>query len=534
MNWSSTIANCGWLGVSVSDAVAFRRSLGNPARTQADLLRSYVARNADTAFGRQHRLASVRDVEGFRSRVPVREYDEFEDWIEQIKAGRQRVLTAEPVTRLVPSSGTTRAAKLIPYTTAFQKELNRAIGPWMCDLFARFPTLLAGPAYWSVTPAVSQVVTRDSAVPIGYGDDAEYLGGLRRWMINAAMAVPPFAERSPDIDTFRQVACTHLLACDQLRLISVWHPSFLELLLRHCVEHWDSLLDAVQQFSRTRARRLRELGCENWRGIWPHLRLISCWADAHAAGPADALGRIFPACTIQPKGILATEAFISIPFAGQWPLVVRSHFFEFEQDGQIRLAHQLRCGELYRLIVTTAGGLWRVRLGDVVCCDGFVHKTPSLRLIGRADLVVDRFGEKLSEGFVGTVIRRLLSDFGITAPFAMLAPEQEPERLIYYVMFVECHFLSDSDLASELDRRLSENPHYAYCRMLGQLGPPRVRSVARGAYQTFVRRRIIDGQRLGDIKPVALDGAFGWGAQFLASAKERPQFCDSIAGGCHT
>src|SRR2546430_2972479 len=48
------------------------------------------------------------------------------------------------------------ATKLIPYTTALQREFQRAIRAWIADLFLHQPALLCGQAYWSISP-VAQV-----------------------------------------------------------------------------------------------------------------------------------------------------------------------------------------------------------------------------------------------------------------------------------------------------------------------------------------------------------------------------------------
>src|SRR6185369_1456475 len=99
--------------------------------------------------------------------------------------------------------------------------------------------------------------------------------------------------------------------------------------------------------------------------------------------------------SIQSKGLLATEAFVSIPWEAQHPVAVMSHFFEFASaNGEILLAHELRHGETYSVIVTTAGGLWRYRLGDLVEVDGLAAATPSLRFLGRGTSVTDLCGEK--------------------------------------------------------------------------------------------------------------------------------------------
>jgi hypothetical protein len=484
-----------------------------------------VRDNTGTAFGREHGFESVRDVDAFRRRVPVRAYDDLAPWIDRVAVGEQGVLTAERVTRLIPSSGSTRATKLIPYTAGLQREFNRAIGPWIADLYRRWPDLTRGCAYWSISPITAKDALAGNgrargAVPVGFDEDSAYLGGVRRRLVDAVMAVPGEVRRAPDMPAFQLATLTHLLRRRDLRLISVWHPSFLELLLDAATQNWDELLHLVGRDDAVRAAELRAASPDDWNAIWPHLGLISCWADASAAGPADALRARVPNIFFQPKGLLATEAFVSIPFAGRWPLAVRSHFLEFEDDhGRMLLADELRPGGTYAVIVTTAGGLWRYRLGDLVRCDGVVGRTPSVRFVGRADLVVDRFGEKLSEGFVGATIHGVLAAAGIYADFAMLAPDvcdtgAETTRYTLFLSATSPQYFDGGVLAASLDRALRSNPHYAYCRDLGQLGPPRFFHVRAGARATYLGAITESGRRIGEIKPVALDGRTDWARRF--------------------
>src|SRR5207244_6244599 len=60
------------------------------------------------------------------------------------------------------------------------------------------------------------------------------------------------------------------------------------------------------------------------------------------------------------------------------------------------------------LFRSTAGGLWRYRLGDRVVVDGFRNKCPSLTFIGRSEDVSDLCGEKLSAQFVKEAIDEAL------------------------------------------------------------------------------------------------------------------------------
>jgi hypothetical protein len=292
-------------------------------------------------------------------------------------------------------------------------------------------------------------------------------------------------------------------------MISVWHPSFLTLLLDEMVASWEELLRLDDD------RRMRRADPRDPRTIWPELRLVSCWADGHAALGAEDLARRLPGVTVQAKGLLATEAFVTLPFRGAHPLAITSHFFEFmADDGGVRLVEDLREGEGYEVIVTTGGGLWRYRLGDRVVVDGFVGRTPSLRFVGRIGGVSDRRGEKLTEEFVAGVLRDLFAAW--PAPkFALLAPEED-ESGCGYDLFVEGE-VRDEDDAARLDAGLRANPQYAWSRDLGQLRAPRIFRIERGGYESFVRRAQDRGQRLGDIKPVALSAEAGWAHRFSSA-----------------
>ena len=524
---STAFANAAWLASSLPAWNHFRRALHEPEETQREILRRLMVSNADCAFGRAHGFHTIRSYEDFRERVPITEFEAIEPWISRIMRGEQDVLTCEPVTRLLPTSGSTSGRKLIPFTAGFQRELNAAIGPWMVDLFLQHPTVALGPAYWSISPALP-AAGEISAVPIGFDDDSAYLGGLRQRLISAALAAPSALRLVQSVDDSRYLTLLCLLRQAGLRMVSVWHPSFLTLLLDALPACWDELLRDVERGDCQRAARLpsevrravdgraqprraaelRHAGPANHEAIWPHLRVVSCWGDAQAAPPARDLQRRLPGVVVQSKGLLATEAFISIPYRGLHPVAIRSHFYEFANArGDVRLAHELQHGESYRVIVTTGGGLWRYQLGDLVEVDGFVGRTPSLRFLGRNGNVSDVCGEKLAEPFVTGIFESVFAGCGIAPRFALLAPEHG-EGGWGYTVFIESDVIGALDL--RLDAALRANPHYAHCRDLGQLRGLRVVHLKEDAQEAFCTAFAAEGRRLGDIKPQSLSSRSDW------------------------
>jgi hypothetical protein len=498
-----------WAATALRPRRRFQDALSHPAEVQSARLRGYLQRHGDTAFGRAHGFARIRSFEQFQAAVPIATYDRLAPYVDRIAAGERDVLTADPVRRLQPSSGSTAAIKRIPYTRALQREISAAVDPWIADLYLTRPDLMRGRAYWSITPPVpSEHVS--GAVPVGFEDDSRYLGGVRGWLARAALIVPPVAAGALfDVEAFRRATLHALLLAGELRLISVWHPSFLGLLLDTLTADWDGLLASIARSDRRRAAALARLQPDDVRAIWPRLKLVSCWADGPASGPARALADRLHGVEVQAKGLMATEGVVSIPFAGRRPVAICSHVYEFVDDaGRAHRADQVELGAEYSVVITTGAGLYRYRLGDRVRIDGFVSRTPSLTFVGRDDRVSDRCGEKLSDGFVAGIIAALCRD---TQPprFAMLAPDED-DNGCGYTLFVDREFADRPNLRVALERALRGNPHYSWCVDLGQLRPARVAPTAPDAERRYVDACVARGRRLGDVKPVSLDTWTGW------------------------
>jgi hypothetical protein len=171
------------------------------------------------------------------------------------------------------------------------------------------------------------------------------------------------------------------------------------------------------------------------------------------------------------------------------------------------LLHELETNHEYSVLLTTGGGLYRYRLGDRVRVVGFAGKTPLLEFLGKEDGVSDLCGEKLSPAFVGSVLEELSVERAYLSDFAMLAPSQQES--LRYVLFLQ-GATSQTDLAVRLDKKLTQNPHYAYCRRLGQLAAPRIFRITSDAGESYLRRCVAMGQRAGAVKAVALHRLTGW------------------------
>jgi hypothetical protein len=469
-----------WLGNRLWQLLSWRESwhfhsgLNHLRQTQLNILRTLMARQSGTSFGKRHSLATVLgSYERFRDQVPLSTYEDLLPFLRQSGG-----LSLDKIRVWEPTGGSSGGSKWIPWTSGLQAEFQRAVAVWICDLFRQSPALRNGRAYWQLTPK-----TQSQAPPwladhrVGFESDGEYLGLLGRCLEPWVLVKP-----APAGD-FWKGTVTRLRAASDLRWISCWSPSFLLLLHRWFEEN------------------LGDWRPEQW---WPELRLISCWTQAASASFVNRVKQLFPGVRIQPKGLLSTEAVVTIPLAGRHPLAYRSHFFEFLSGDRALPSWELETGLHADVVVTTGGGLTRYRTGDRIRVTGFLGQVPCLEFLGRTG-VADQRGEKLAIAFLESLLAEL-------SGFAMLAFEGDS-----YVLFFDSSRTPTqaAEQVAWLESRLMESYTYLDCRQLGQIGSLRgflVDGDALSQYIDICRYRL--GQGLSVLKPMAFHSYQGWSEEF--------------------
>jgi hypothetical protein len=468
-------------------AAAFARALDDVQSAQTRTLGSIASAAAETDYGRSLGIRSGQAVEAFRACVPVVEYSDLEPWIEQQRRTNRSILTPGETHCYEQTSGSSGAIKYIPCNDALLRSFRSLFAIWAHDLLKECLRVRSGRTFISISPRFS---TRDD-----FADDSAYLGWPLRTLIGRFLVAPRGLERLRNAEEFRDALSCALLACEDLEIISIWNPSYLLVLLEHMQARCERLL---HKLTRKRAAAL-EHAPWFWPDVWPRLQLISCWTGAAAAAPAGKLAEMFPRTRVQGKGLLSTEAPLTVPLAvaaGPLPLVDEV-FFELEDDDRnLFLLHEVEADKAYQVIITQAGGLLRYRLGDRVRVNGWYRGCPTLEFVGRSDAVSDLVGEKLNEGFVAQILRE------IAAPgaFCTLLPVMPREERAGYCLLTDD---ANPGIGELLEAQLARAVRYREARLLGQLGGVTVISRA------DMRRRVHDamvagGMKMGDIKDRAL------------------------------
>ncbi len=482
---------------------------------QQEKLLTLLEQQAETEYGKKYDFKGIKGIKEYGEKVPLSDYETYRPYIERLEQKKAPLLTHEVLIAFEPTSGSTKASKLIPYTKMLKEEFQWGIKPWLYDLYTAYPAIRWGKSYWSITPATSRQNMTPSGIPIGFEEDGDYFGKLEKYLMDCIFVSPKGIKAEIDMDKFYEKTVLALLKEKNLTLISVWNPTYLLLLLEYLDTHQESLLPKVPK--RRRRQIEKAVRDKHYEAIWQKLVVISCWCDANAKVYAEQIQALFPNTFIQPKGLLSTECFTSFPLVGKEGCVMSmySHFFEFlplnkeeKSENETVGIEALEKNKTYEVVVTTAGGFYRYRTYDVIEVVGFKEAMPLVRFIGKNDKVCDLFGEKLHEDFCKVCIETLQ----LNETFYLFAPQKD-----HYVLYIQSEELPSVE---QVEKRLRQNFHYDYCRHLGQLKPIKLFILTGNPKKEYSEGCMSKGQKLGDIKPTYLALTEGWDTIFTGYYEE--------------
>jgi hypothetical protein len=95
---------------------------------QEHFLNSWIDHNKETLFGKEHQFNNIRNYKDYQKQVPIRKYEDFIPYIEQIKSGQSKILTSLAPSYLLMTSGTTAGSKYIPISKkGIRHQINAAM-----------------------------------------------------------------------------------------------------------------------------------------------------------------------------------------------------------------------------------------------------------------------------------------------------------------------------------------------------------------------------------------------------------------------
>lgn len=493
--------------------------------TQRTVLKKILSSIEGSQSAHQQNIEKHTSLQEFQQRVPITDYHYWQALIQEQQEDNKPILTKHECQRYQPTSGSTSKIKWIPYTQEFLNELDNAISPWIGDMYEKYPGILKGKHYWSLSWVPSDLRNK---LTTSINNDLQLLPWWKRLFMAGTMAVPESISLAETSDESFFATAAYLLSCSDLSFISVWSPTFalslLEFMQTHKVDlqytlnkgKWPQHLTGLNNINCPKNPRSARI-LAKWNGkidadftqsIWPNLALISAWDTSSSKIWAAKLHALFPHCEFQGKGLWATEGVVSIPFQDKYPLAINSHFYEFEDlsNGKIYTSWQLKEGQNVRPIISSSNGLLRYAMKDQLKVTSFINQCPCFEFIGRID-GTDLVGEKISPEVAIQLINHF-NQVDTVTPITLIAlpAKKAHEKPRYALLCSDLPSLIEGDteqtensLSKRLEEQLCEHFHYKLARELGQLDSARV-MIKKDALNFYAQHKIDQGMVKGNIK----------------------------------
>ena len=507
----------------------FEVACQHPEAVQTALLLDILRKQTDTQFGRDHKFAAITNVTNYRTNVPIAPYEYVAPYIEKVQKGDTRaLLTDSRVLMFALTSGTTASRKLIPVTDEYLAAYRRGWNMWGVKMYrdnrgrriAMRPIVqMGGDPEEFRTPA---------GIPCG--NLSGYTAMVQKRLIKWMYAVPYVTGKIKDAKARYYVALRYSIGRNVSQLMSA-NPSTLVQLARSLDAEKEHLLrdlrdgtlradldipPDIRAYLAPRAKKdakradeltaiASKLGRLYPMDVWPSdATVINTWTGGSMGPYLRQLPQYYGEPPVHDLGLLASEGRFTIPLSGgtaSGVLDIWSHYFEFVPEGEMESpkptvlgAHELVEAKSYFILPTTAYGLYRYHISDLVRVTGFFGKTPLVEFLGKGHRFANLTGEKLSEYHVTKAMDAVAQRVPQPVTAYSVAPVWD-DRQPYYAIFLEEPDAADESrlkhFLREFDAQLGlENVEYAAKRESERLGALRAALIPAGTWAKWDRDRL--------------------------------------------
>jgi hypothetical protein len=496
--------------------------------TQRKTLQRLLSLNADSRFSREHSIAPNLNVDDFRKRIAVSDYELFRPWIEQMQRGSHDALlgSSNKLLMYATTSGTTDRAKLIPITDHFVRDYRRSWQHWGIATHQSHPRMKL--------LRMVQIISSHSRSRAEDGTPCGNISGLvtsmQKPIVRKLYTVPRQAAQIDKAVAKKYVTARFAFSDACVGMFVTANPGTLLQLMEYSNENAarlirdihdgtltdDALSDvesaSLRPFLKSNPSRAAglELVMSEFGGLspvhcWPNLECLAVWSGGSAGAYASRLQETFGDIAVRDHGLHASEGRMTIPFEDNTPsgvLDIESHFFEFVPVDEIDStapvvleAHELERDVEYFILLTTSSGLYRYNIFDVVRCTGFFGTTPLLEFRHKGQHLSSIAGEKISESQVVESVAAACRQTTVSLQQFTLTPEWgEPPGYTLFVQTAQAGAEETSildQLAVRVDAALCrQNCEYSEKRATGRLAVIQCEVVSADSWSRFAGNRL--------------------------------------------
>lgn len=354
----------------------------HPLEVQGEVFMNLIDRGKETFWGKKYGYHDIKDFKTYCDRVPLSSYEDLKRYIERQKKGEKNILWPGEVKWFAKSSGTTSdKSKYIPVSKESLEDCHYKAGKDMLALYYH------NKPHTEIFDGKSLVV--GGSTQINHFSSDSYYGDLSAIIIKN---LPFWVEyrRTPNIS---------------VALLSEWEEK-IEKMAKITADEDVTNISGVPSWTLVLLKRILEIkNASNILDVWPNLELYM-HGGVSFTPYKDSFQKIIGKNNHIDflETYNASEGFFGIqykPDSSEMLLMLDyGIFYEFvpqsewnKEHPQTILLDEVQVGEVYELIISTNGGLWRYRLGDTIT---FTSTAPFLiKVAGRTKHFINAFGEEL-------------------------------------------------------------------------------------------------------------------------------------------
>ena len=439
---------------------------------QDAILKELLKIGSKTSFGADHKLSEVKTYEDYKQAVPIRDYEQYRGYIDQIKQGKHNILWKGKPIYFAKTSGTTSGVKYIPISKeSIPNHINTARNALLCYMAETGNTSFADGKliFLSGSPELERI----GDIPTGR------LSGIVNHHI-------PQYLRSNQLPSY------------ETNCIEDWETK-LDKIVEETIHQNMTLISGIPPWMQMYFDRLMQVSGKHIKDLFPSLSVLVHGGVNFAPYKAklfESIGKQIHTIETFP----ASEGFFAFQDRqDQEGLLLNTNsgiFFEFVPANEIfnerptRLSlKEVKVGENYALIINNNAGLWSYNIGDTV---RFVSLEPyRVQVTGRIKHFISAFGEHVIGEEVEYSLMKAAKEEGAQITEFTVAPLiQQGQGKSYHEWFVE--FANKppdlGDFAKKVDVNLREKNIYYDDLIRGHiLQPLNIRIVRKNGFIDYMK-----------------------------------------------
>lgn len=497
--------------------------------------------NADTEYGKRYHFSEIQDVDSYRKKVPLTEYEDYADFVERMFRGEKNILTAYRLVGYSHTSGTSKnGMKRIPVTDKELEMYGNGYDEYTDSILREnggkrlfLATFRTKPGEWDDLLLFTELYYR-TKYEKGRMDIAQYVGG-EELLFSREDGDMYFAKCFAALCEEKITVVEAIFLYDHLHFFN-----YLE-------ENWEKVAKAIRaheipddvvlpetmkkkllsiEVSEERIDKIESECLQGFDGIvkrlWPGMRLLSGISSEAFFAEDQSLDRYAGDVPRYYYVYCASEGYMGNPVAEndfRYVLMPNTGFFEFipydtssvsspevmtqgQDDSEDNtqpatlLPQELIPGNLYEVVVTNLAGLYRYRMGDIIRVEEFYGESPVYEFVMRRNLAISVAGEKVGVPQLEHAIRLLREEHDVNVSmFCFAANTKKIPARYSVVLSVDGEedgsagegTSRDDRLAAWIDENIRrQNPDYDDLRKLGELAFPEVFRMDADTYVAFM------------------------------------------------